>query len=193
MISTGQALSVELLPFPGTEGSIVTDIKLTSEVRWRPPCFHFDFQIRGNLPSVQGLHGRFHNPGRKHELWNSTCLEAFISPSGEKQYLEINASPLGDWNLYHFDDYRQGMKVVLQTPHLNMRFRELDVETFNLHYEINLLYVPQFKALLTQAHQYRISVAAVVESIEGSKSYWAAAHAGQKPDFHLRESFVVKM
>jgi len=33
----------------------------------------------------------------------------------------------------------------------------------------------------------------VIKLKNGEKSYWALAHRGKQPDFHLRESFVVEM
>ena len=39
-------------------------------------------------------------------LWEGTCLECFVGGSGT-EYIEVNASPTGQYALYHFQDYRQ--------------------------------------------------------------------------------------
>ncbi|WP_131667783.1 hypothetical protein [Psychrobacter pygoscelis] len=39
-------------------------------------------------------------------LWEGTCLECFIGGFGT-EYVEVNASPTGQYALYHFQDYRQ--------------------------------------------------------------------------------------
>lgn len=48
-------------------------------------------------------------PSRKERLWESTCLECFFSRPDQAGYWEVNISPAGDWNVYGFSDYRQGM------------------------------------------------------------------------------------
>jgi hypothetical protein len=39
----------------------------------------------------------------------------------------------------------------------------------------------------------RIGLAAILEDLDGSLSYWALAHAPGRPDFHRRESFVLQL
>ena len=39
-------------------------------------------------------------------LWEGTCLECFIGGFAT-EYVEVNASPTGQYALYHFQDYRQ--------------------------------------------------------------------------------------
>jgi hypothetical protein len=43
---------------------------------------------------------------RAHELWKNTCFEVIWSAPYEKSYFELNINGLGQWNLYHFNDYR---------------------------------------------------------------------------------------
>jgi hypothetical protein len=38
-----------------------------------------------------------------------------------------------------------------------------------------------------------LGATAVVEYRDGTKDYWALAHKGEKPDFHVRESFVANI
>lgn len=38
-----------------------------------------------------------------------------------------------------------------------------------------------------------LSVTAVIEETDGTKSYWALAHGSDKPDFHHPDSFVLEL
>lgn len=56
---------------------------------------------------------------RKDFLWESTCLECFVGNTNCSEYVEINASPAGNFAVYHFDDYRKPDCLpprTLQTP-----------------------------------------------------------------------------
>ena len=46
---------------------------------------------------------------------------------------------------------------------------------------------------LATATSVRAGVSAVVESEDGSLSWWALAHAGDKPDFHDPSTFVLRV
>ena len=50
-------------------------------------------------------------PGRKNDLWQTTCFEAFLRPSGGEAYREWNFAPSGQWAAYDFSAYRQGMEL----------------------------------------------------------------------------------
>src|SRR5258706_11141510 len=49
---------------------------------------------------------------RAHGLWRHTCFEAFLTGEGHAGYLELNFSPSGQWAIYRFRDYRDGMLAV---------------------------------------------------------------------------------
>ena len=38
-----------------------------------------------------------------------------------------------------------------------------------------------------------LGASAVLEYTDGRRGYWALVHAGDKPDFHLRKSFVLRL
>jgi hypothetical protein len=48
---------------------------------------------------------------------------------------------------------------------------------------LNLADFPLFGPLV-------LGASAVMEYQDGAKDYWALAHTGEKPDFHLRSSFT---
>lgn len=47
--------------------------------------------------------------------------------------------------------------------------------------------------LLPAGNTLEISLTAVIEALDGSKTYWAQAHLAQQPDFHLRASFTLTL
>lgn len=124
---------------------------------------------------------------RRDELWRTTCFEAFFGVAGSPAYFEFNAAPSGAWAWYAFDDYRKGMaKPVLDSnaePRLlSFTRREESLEA--------VWFIPDaaFGGRTIDA----VSPTAVLDRA-GEIGYWAAKHAGVEPDFHRRDSFVVRL
>jgi hypothetical protein len=46
------------------------------------------------------------HPGRKDELWQTTCFEFFLAAKDQPGYWEFNLAPSGNWNVYRMDAYR---------------------------------------------------------------------------------------
>lgn len=44
---------------------------------------------------------------RKDGLWQATCFEAFLQPSGQDKYYEFNFALNPAWNAYEFSAYRE--------------------------------------------------------------------------------------
>ena len=117
-------------------------------------------------------------PGRADELWKTTCFELFLCRAGEAAYVEFNLSPSGQWAAYAFDAYRQGMA-------------DLDVAAP----AIEAAAAGAFTGSITAPGPgpWLASLSAVIEEADGTKSYWALAHASDKPDFHHPDSFVLEL
>ena len=128
-------------------------------------------------------------PQRLDHLWEHTCFEAFLSSKKSDEYWELNISPFGDWNLYHFKGYRKALGREARIPSLS-HFKSdfLQTQTVrSLEVTIDLKSLPLTSELslgLTAVLEFQYPV---------GKTYWALKHAGQKPDFHLQESFVLKL
>ncbi|MGN6155080.1 MAG: DOMON-like domain-containing protein [Sphingomicrobium sp.] len=121
-------------------------------------------------------------PGRKDELWRTTCFEAFLQPVGEDSYREWNFAPSGDWAAYDFSGYREGMAPAdVAEPYVRM--------------EDNFTWWALGATIAVDAAQeWRLGLSAVIEEEDGTKSYWALAHPNpEKPDFHLADCFVAKL
>src|SRR5581483_6196688 len=122
---------------------------------------------------------------RADELWRHTCFEAFLRIPGEGSYLELNFSPSGEWAAYRFEGYRSGMR-----PDPEITAPELQIDT-TAGCEIRAQ-VPVPPRLRT-ATALTLGLAAVVESVDGTLSYWALRHAGATPDFHHPEGFMLEL
>ena len=124
-------------------------------------------------------------------LWQHTCFEAFIRVAGESAYREFNFSPSGQWASYAFSDYRQR----IDDPSC------IDVPLISSHHtpgRLELVATLPATCLPPNATNtdWQLGLSAVVETrdtVDGSHSYWALAHAGQQPDFHHADTFVLQI
>jgi len=118
-------------------------------------------------------------------LWQHTCCEAFIAPTGSTEYREFNFSPSGQWAAYRFSDYRERDTAFTAplAPHIELR-QHAD------GFELTASLAP---ALLPDAASLQLGLTVVIEAADGSKSYWALTHAAAQPDFHLRQSFALAL
>lgn len=145
-------------------------------------ALELQFEVLGSLDLISWpAASEGHAPLRKTGLWENTCFEAFIKPRNGDEYWEINFSPTGDWNVFHFSDYRQEMReeAKIQTPVL--RTEKLD-SLFRCSTTLRL------KDQIWPDH-LDVGLTAVLRLSNGSESFWALKHAGSKPDFHLKEGF----
>lgn len=169
-----------LVPFPGLPAPRKVELSATVARAAHRLTLRYalnDAAAQIDLPANAEL------PARRDNLWQTTCLEFFVAPRDAASYWEFNLSPSGDWNVYRFEAYRAGMreeKAFSGLPFHTHRQNEL----FTLEVEIDL-------AKIIPANQkIQLGITAVIRLKTGDVSYWAIAHCGATPDFHLRESFV---
>lgn len=117
---------------------------------------------------------------RLNELWQSTCFEVFLQAEHAHDYYEVNLSPGGAWNAYHFHHYR--------TPHPPEPTKDIQLLSFHRHKGL----VEASFQLRVASHIWRCGLTAVVELLDGHKVYFATDHTGERPDFHLNESFKLR-
>ena len=170
----------ELIPHPTSRPTV----EKVEYLIWRQDSgFDLDVRLFGNplrvkLPQPE-------TPGRRDELWRTTCFEAFIRPRGGEAYFELNLSPSGDWASYRFDGYRVGMREANIVGHpdsdvwMEGGIRIQDA-TFDFSGE------PELDA----SKGWDIGLSAVIEEVDGTKSYWALAHGKGPPDFHSPTCFA---
>ncbi len=122
------------------------------------------------------------------ELWRHTCFEAFVGIDGQAAYHEFNFAPSREWHIYAFRAYRDPVSLtnVLHSPIVAVSSTEGRLE---LDARIAL-------ADLSAIHSYlplRLGLSAVIESQNGSLSYWSVRHLAAKPDFHHADAFALRL
>jgi hypothetical protein len=119
-------------------------------------------------------------------LWRETCLELFLAPENVPHYWEVNLSPAGHWNVYGFRAYRQGLH---EEPALTALPFTVTREPAALSLALEL----DMTGLIFPDQALELAIAAVIQAVDGSLTYWALAHPGSRPDFHRRDAFVITL
>lgn len=142
------------------------------------------FTVYGELEKLY-IPNENKNPKRLDNLWKRTCFETFVKKNSQSKYIEINASPSGDWALYTFTDYHQGMANADEIEQFKVR-SDLDKirNTLKCEYTINL------KPFHLPENNLDIGLSCILETDRGDLSYWAVNHKKEKPDFHLASNFI---
>jgi hypothetical protein len=144
-----------------------------------------EYSLQGDLATV-ALPSRTSMPTRQFGLWEQTCFEGFFGETGGDRYWEINLAPTGDWNLFHLDRYRQGLREESACTALPVTVQS-NLQTWQLTATLNLA------GLIAPTARLEMSMTAVVVSATGEVSYWAVAHTGPEADFHRRDSFILSL
>lgn len=125
-------------------------------------------------------------PARKQGLWEATCFEFFLAVKHSPQYWEFNLSPTGDWNVYRFAAYRQGMQE--ETAFTSLPFSiQNQSDALLITLELDLHQIVQADQALEMA------INSVIKHRDGEATYWALTHCGSQADFHRRDSFIVEL
>ena len=143
---------------------------VTAHITATPDGCEAEFRLDGHVPAI--ILPPSAAPGRRDNLWQTTCFEIFWQPLGGTAYREFNLSPSGQWAAYDFDSFREGM-------------RDAPVEAIALacsHDEAGLVLKARIAAELPGPAQ--VALNAIVEHADGGKQYWALAFPPGKPEFH---------
>lgn len=171
-----------LLPFSAQDAS---SLEISGTVERRNNQFSVRYTLAANVGEIF-LPSSATNPSRKDELWRTTCFEFFIAVKDSPQYWEFNMSPSGDWNVYVMDAYRQvNMREETRIQQLQFKVHN-DAEYLSLEAALDL------STIIAREKSIEAGISAVISSSYGKESYWALAHLHTKPDFHLRDSFVLE-
>jgi hypothetical protein len=150
-----------------------------------------EFDVRGELARLR-LAPASAAPRRLGELWRNTCFELFARQDADRDYLEFNFAPSGDWAAWVFSDYRSGARE-LEPARVGISTSRLDSGHWRLRAQAEF---PAAKPAVDVAGipvTWWLNLAAVIEAEDGALTYWAAHHANVRPDFHDRASFCVPM
>jgi hypothetical protein len=115
---------------------------------------------------------------RTDELWMHTCFEAFVQPAGQPRYTELNLSTSGCWASYQFERHRMEMRNAAEVPDLSWQS-----PTLGARVELDDI----------ADADWRLGLTAVIEAVDGSKSFWALAHPAGPPDFHNADCFIAHL
>ncbi len=173
----GQTFSLQ--PFSGTE---LPDFNISGNITRNVNQLTIRYILSGNLQDL-AIAPRSNTPVRKHELWANTCFEFFLGIPHSTRYWEFNLCPSGNWNVYRFDGYRQGMQE--ETAFTTLPF-SVQSQSDSLALTLNVD--------LEQISRQPLEVAiTTVINLNSQVTYWALTHTGIEADFHLRDSFIIKL
>ncbi len=170
---------------PFADGKLLPNLKITGNITRHANQLNLCYVLSGDLAKV-AIAPPSNTPKRKHELWQDTCFEFFLGVKDSDKYWEFNLSPTGDWNIYRFDGYRQGMQE--ETAFL--------VFPFNVQHQSDGLMVVlemNLNQIILLEKVIQIAITTVIKSKDGEVSYWALTHQGKEADFHLRDSFIIEI
>jgi hypothetical protein len=159
----------------------IPPIDLTTKLDRCDNILSIEYHLQGDLDTLI-IPPQIPQPTRKSLLWEHTCFEFFLGVPGLPEYWEFNLSPAGDWNIYHLDNYRQGLREELAFTSLPFEIA-LQPSSLMLMLELDLEHI------IPIDRDLEVSVTSVIEPRAGEISYWAVTHTGETADFHLRDSF----
>lgn len=141
-----------------------------------------DYRAIGDIERVDWPHWKGVEPA--DGLWEHSCFEAFVRGKGEAGYAELNFTTSGQWAAYGFTGYRQGMRPIDDVLIGGGRtFRD---DMIDIRRTVEL---PDWAA----AQTWQLGLSAVIETLDGEKSFWALAHSDGPPDFHHDVCFAATL
>jgi len=160
-----------------------SNLKIFGNIARNMNYFTIHYILSGYLPEV-AIAPLSDTPVRKHELWTDTCFEFFLGIPDSRRYWEFNLSPSGNWNVYRFDAYRQGMQE--ETAFTSLPFSvQSQSDSLALTLDVDLEQIVSLQPL-------EIGVTTVI-NFNTQPTYWALTHPGSEADFHLRKSFIINL
>lgn len=156
-------------------------VEVCAVVEDQVPGLLLRYRLKGDLSSVR-LPLPAEAPRFTDGLWQHTCFEAFIGESGRPAYREFNFSSSGHWAAYAFSSERtrDASPPDLPSPAIALK-RAND----NLVLEARLPMPARATGSLLP-----LGLTAVIETQDGSLSYWALHHPAERPDFHRKAGWI---
>lgn len=176
--SRARALPFALRPHPALPAPAFV---VSGEIECRPGGLVVRYAVRGDL-------GRLRlpppmPPAAADDLWKHTCLELFVAGDEGAGYREFNFSPSSQWASYAFADYRvRDAAPPSPPPVVDCR---VGADALALRATLPAAALPP--------GDWRLGVAAVLETRDGDLSWWALHHPAARPDFHHRDGFVLAL
>jgi hypothetical protein len=170
---------------PFIAGPMTENLSISGSLARRSGVVQIEYKVEGaldlvNWPTTSQVKGRC------HELWRQSCFELFFAIKGDSSYWEVNLSPNDCWNVYYFTDYRAGMREEKFVGQPVCRVAA-DGDLLSLTCTLEI------KGFIDDCSDLEVGVSSVLQTTDGSASYWAIDHCGKEPDFHNRSSFSVAL
>ena len=143
---------------------------------------HLVYKLTGDVVSLDIVAPGI--PDRVDELWKTTCFECFVRRSNSESYLEYNFAISGQWAVYQFASYREGMT--------NAEANAPEISTEQSGAALTVSVAVRLPEGWLDA-DLLVGISAILETKRGDISYWAAAHPPGKPDFHHKDCFAVQL
>jgi hypothetical protein len=172
-----------LKPFPGAGPA--PPVTITGDLSRRGPVLAIQYDLRGRLGEV-AIPSPAAVPLRKYDLWEATCGELFFGVRGAPNYWEVNLSPAGHWNVFALSGYRQGLTE-------EGAFQSLPFGVQRQAQRLLLTLELDLGRIIPRDLPLEVGITAVVQDHDGRLTYWALAHPGPEPDFHRRDSFLIRV
>ncbi len=174
---------LSLQPYPSA-GSL-PDITIVCDIERQDDRLTIRYKLVGRMeelliPPTAG------QPARETNLWEETCFELFLGVRESQQYWEFNLSPAGHWNVFRFDAYREGMRE--EGAFLSLPFKVQDLPG-----ALQLILETDMNRIIRAGQSLDAGISAVIKKRDGDMSYWSLTHPGPRPDFHHRDSFIIKL
>jgi hypothetical protein len=183
-------IAFSLQPF--SEPAAQSLLNITGKIGRNGNQLTLRYELQGELadliiPKPDSSADRHPSPAqRKFALWEATCCEFFLGIKGDPAYWEFNLSPIGDWNVYRLDSYRQSLREELA-------FTALPFQVQHSAGQLSLDLSCDLSPLVRPAQPLEIAVTTVVQHADGTCSYWALTHCAPAADFHQRDSFTLTL
>jgi len=173
----------QLIPFPS---KALPNIHINGQVKREENQLSMRYVVQGEIENLL-LRPAFVSAARKDDLWQATCFEFFLAIKDLPGYWEFNMSPSSEWNVYVMDAYRRiGFREELSIQQLPFEFKQKD-NAFALAISVDLT------PFLHSEQKIQLGITAILQTKDGTETYWALTHPGTQADFHLRESFVIEL
>ena len=157
------------------------DISVEAERSGRD-MMHLLFSVEGDTDDV--IWPELDDQRFSDGLWKHSCCEAFVGLPDSSGYIELNVATSMLWAAYAFDDYRAGMTPLPALDPISAGGSRPG--SVWVSFAVRL---PQ----LARAVAWRVGLTVVIEAVDGTKSYWALAHAPGAPDFHNPDCFIATL
>ena len=157
----------------------IDNIKIEAEIEIKNQKLYLQFSLLGSTDIY--TFESFKAIKRADNLWEKSCFELFIANRISNAYWEINISSTGEWNLYQFDAYKQGMREIELTTQPLIQTQQ-DQDSFTISFELDI-------AELNLSDSLNINLATILLTKENSRTFWTI-NPVEKPDFHNQNGFI---